>query len=171
MKHLLFPNAYYDSTFDIDYKALKNRGYLGLLFDIDNTLTIHNVKAEKKETRFFDYLHRLGFRTVVMSNNSKDRVEPFAKLLGTSYISRAQKPLSWGYRKAMDMIETNADNTIFIGDQLYTDIMGANIAGLKSILVRPISSHEASWIKLKRIIEKPVISLYEMSHKKNYINF
>ena len=171
MKHLLFPDAYYDSTFDIDYKALKKRGFLGLLFDIDNTLTIHNVKAEKKEARFCDYLHRLGFRTVVMSNNSKDRVEPFAKLLGTSYISRAQKPLSWAYKKAMDMIETNKDNTLFIGDQLYTDIMGANIAGLKSILVRPISSHESSFIKVKRIIEKPVVSLYELSHKKNHINF
>ncbi len=171
MKHLLFPDAYYDSTFDIDYKALKKMGFLGLLFDIDNTLTIHNVKAEKKEARFFDYLHRLGFRTVVMSNNSKDRVAPFAKMLGTSYISRAQKPLPWGYRKAMEMIETNKDNTLFIGDQLYTDIMGANIAGLKSILVRPISSHEASWIKMKRIIEKPVISLYEVGHKKNNINF
>ena len=69
------------------------------------------------------------------------------------------------------MIETNKDNTLFIGDQLYTDIMGANIAGLKSILVRPISSHESSFIKVKRIIEKPVVSLYELSHKKNHINF
>ena len=63
------------------------------------------------------------------------------------------------------------EDTIFIGDQLYTDIVGANRAGVKSILVRPISSKEAFWIKMKRVIEKPVIAAYEMTHKKNVITF
>ena len=63
------------------------------------------------------------------------------------------------------------NNTLFVGDQLYTDIVGANVVGLKSILVRPISPKEAFWIKLKRIIEVPVIALYKINHKKNDINF
>ena len=171
MRHILFPDAYYDSTFSIDFKELRSKGYKGLLFDIDNTLTMHNVHAQEKEIKFFEHLRSLGFKTVVMSNNSKERVAPFAKLLNTRYISRAQKPLSWAYNKAMDMIGTSIEDTIFIGDQLYTDIVGANRAGVKSILVAPISSKEAFWIKMKRVIEKPVIAVYEMTHKKNVITF
>ncbi|MBS4899684.1 MAG: YqeG family HAD IIIA-type phosphatase [Clostridiales bacterium] len=171
MKHVLFPSAYFDSTFAINFRELRSKGYNGLLFDIDNTLTMHNVRAQEKEVNFFEHLKTLGFKTVLMSNNSKERVEPFARLVNTKYISRAQKPLSWAYNKAMDMIGTSVEDTIFIGDQLYTDIVGANRAGVKSILVHPISSKEAFWIKMKRVIEKPVIAAYEMTHKKNVITF
>lgn len=167
MRHILFPTAYFDSIFSIDFVHLRKKGYLGLLFDIDNTIAMHNVHATEKEIKFFEHLKKLGFRTVVISNNNAKRVEPFAKKLKTSYIAKAQKPLSWAYNKAMDMIETTTENTIFIGDQLYTDIVGANRSGVKSILVNPISKREAYWIRLKRGVEMPVIKLYEVFHKKN----
>ena len=171
MTNFLYPGAYVDSAFTIDYKKLWEKGFRGLLFDVDNTLTMHNVEAEKREANFFVHLRKLGFKTVILSNNKKERVEPFAKLLKTPFIHRAHKPLSRAYIKAMKMIGTNVNNTLFVGDQLYTDIVGANVVGLKSILVRTISPKEAFWIKLKRIIEVPVIALYKINHKKNDINF
>ena len=169
MRSLLFPDAYCDSAFKIDYKKLWEKGIRGLLFDVDNTLTMHNVKAEKKEAKFFEHLRKIGFKTVVLSNNSERRVAPFANMLKTPYIHRARKPSSKGYRKAMDMIGTDIHNTLFVGDQLYTDIVGANRVGLKNILVRPISSKEAFWIKIKRIFEIPVIAMFEAGHKRNHI--
>lgn len=171
MKRVLFPDAYYDSVFHIDYKKLWKEGIRGLLFDIDNTLTIHNERAEKKEAAFFKHLRKIGFRTVLISNNSKKRVEPFANMIKSPFVSRAKKPLSSGYLRAMHMIGTNISNSLFIGDQLYTDIIGANRIGLKNILVRPISPKEAFWIKLKRIFEIPVITMYETRYKKNNLSF
>ncbi len=167
MKKLLFPGGYFDSAFSIDYKKLWDKGFRGIMFDIDNTLTVHNERAEKKEADFFKKLRKIGFRTVVLSNNSKKRVEPFANMLKTPFVSRAKKPLSSGYLRGMHMIGTNISNTLFVGDQVYTDIIGANRIGLKNILVRPISSKEAFWIKFKRIFEIPVIAMYEATHKRN----
>ncbi len=171
MKRVLFPDGYFDSAFHIDYKKLWDKGFRGLMFDIDNTLTVHNERAEKKEAAFFKYLRSIGFKTVVISNNSKKRVEPFANMLKTPFVSRAKKPLSSGYLRAMHMIGTNIKNTLFVGDQLYTDIVGANRIGLKNILVHPISPKEAFWIRIKRVFEKPVIALYEASHKRNVYLF
>ena len=92
-------------------------------------------------------------------------------MLKTPFVSRAKKPLSSGYLRAMHMIGTTVSNTLFVGDQLYTDIMGANRIGLKNILVRPISPQEAFWIRIKRIFEIPVIAMYEATHKRNDLLF
>lgn len=171
MKRVLFPDGYFDSVFDIDYKKLWEKGFRGLMFDIDNTLTVHNERAEKKEAEFFKKLRKIGFRTVVLSNNSKKRVEPFANMIKSPFVSRAKKPLSSGYLRGMHMIGTNVSNTLFVGDQVYTDIVGANRIGLKNILVKPISTKETVWIRMKRIFEIPVLTMYEATHKKNLLLF
>lgn len=169
MKRVLFPDGYFDSVFSIDFKRLWEMGYRGLMFDVDNTLTVHNDRARKKEADFFKYLRKIGFRTVILSNNSKGRVEPFANHLKTPFVSRAKKPLSSGYLRGMNIMGTNVTNTIFIGDQIYTDIVGANRLGIKNILVKPISPKETLWIRMKRIFEKPVLSMYEAKHKINVL--
>ena len=171
MKRVLFPDGYFDSVFDIDYKKLWEKGFRGLMFDIDNTLTVHNERAEKKEAEFFKKLRKIGFRTVVLSNNSKKRVEPFANMIKSPFVSRAKKPLSSGYLRGMHMIGTNVSNTLFVGDQVYTDIVGANRIGLKNILVKPISTKETVWIRMKRIFEIPVLTMYKATHKKNLLLF
>lgn len=169
MKRVLFPDGYFDSVFSIDYIKLWEMGYRGLMFDVDNTLTVHNDRARKKEADFFKYLRKIGFKTVVLSNNSKVRVEPFANHLKTPFVSRAKKPLSSGYLRGMNIMGTNVTNTIFIGDQIYTDIVGANRLGIKNILVKPISPKETLWIRMKRIFEKPVLSMYEARYKTNML--
>ena len=171
MKRVLFPDGYFDSVFNIDYKKLWDKGIRGLMFDVDNTLTVHNERAEKKEAEFFNKLRKIGFRTVILSNNSKARVEPFASMLKTPFVSRAKKPLSSGYLRGMHIMGTSVSNTLFVGDQVYTDIVGANRIGLKNLLVKPISPKETLWIRMKRIFEIPVIAMYEAAHKKNKLLF
>ena len=81
------------------------------------------------------------------------------------YVFKADKPSAKGYLKAMKRLNTNKENTIFVGDQLFTDIWGANNAHIHSILVKQIAKHEEIQIILKRILEKPIIWLYTRKHK------
>lgn len=102
----------------------------------------------------------------MLSNNKEPRVKNFAKQLGIKYIYKAGKPKPSGYRTAMEMLGTDTKNTLFVGDQIFTDIIGANLTGIRSILVAPIDPHEEIQIVLKRFIEKPVIACYKRHLKK-----
>ena len=103
---------------------------------------------------------------VVLSNNKEPRVKSFAKQVGIKYIYKAGKPKPSGYRTAMERLGTDTKNTLFVGDQIFTDIIGANLTGIRSILVAPIDPHEEIQIVLKRFIEKPVIACYKRHLKK-----
>ena len=86
--------------------------------------------------------------------------------LSLIHIYKAGKPKPSGYRAAMERLGTDTKNTLFVGDQIFTDIIGANLAGIRSILVAPIDPHEEIQIVLKRFIEKPVIACYKRHLKK-----
>lgn len=98
-------------------------------------------------------LRALGFRYCFVSNNQKPRVEPFAKAV-EDFIENAHKPAVKNYKKACQVIGIDLDRTIFIGDQLFTDIYGAKRAGIRTILVKPIHPKEEIQIVLKRYLEK-----------------
>ena len=100
-----------------------------------------------------------------MSNNRKKRVEPFAASVGAQFIEMAAKPSRKGYERAMERLGTNTGNTVFIGDQLFTDIWGAKNAGLRNILVKPINPKEEIQIVLKRYLEKIVLHFYTKEEK------
>ena len=161
-----FPDEYLDSTYTIDFKKLYDRGYRGILFDIDNTLVPHGAPADKRAVQLFRKLRGLGFSCCLVSNNKKKRVEPFAKAVGAGYIEMAAKPSRKGYEKAMENLGTNRGNSVFIGDQLFTDIWGANRLGIQTVLVRPINPKEEIQIVLKRNLEKPVLYCYRKSLEK-----
>lgn len=160
-----FPDEYLDSTYTIDFKKLYDRGYRGILFDIDNTLVPHGAPADKRAVQLFRKLRGLGFSCCLVSNNKKKRVEPFAREVGVKYIEMAAKPSRRGYQRAMERLGTNPGNTVFIGDQLFTDILGAKNAGLKNILVKPIHPKEEIQIVLKRYLEKFVLHFYTKEEK------
>lgn len=163
-----YPTAYYDSAYEIDFALLKKKGYRGLLTDIDNTLVGHGAPANDASNAFFERLHAMGWKTCVISNNGPARVEPFAEASGCSYICNAGKPGLQGYRRGMELIGTDLNDTIFLGDQLFTDILGANRAGMKSILVHPVEKDFLFHIKLKRLGEaiiKPFCFRYLKRHQ------
>lgn len=160
-----YPSEYVDSTYEISYKALKEEGIRGVVFDIDNTLVPHGAPADERAVKLFEVLRELGIRTCLLSNNKEPRVKSFADAVGSRYIYKGGKPSRKGYRKAMDRMETDCSSTVFIGDQLFTDIWGANRTGIRSILVKPINPKEEIQIILKRIPEKLVLRCYEKQKK------
>jgi hypothetical protein len=93
-------------------------------------------------------------------------VKPFHDEVGAEYIHKAGKPKPGNYRKAMERMHTNEQNTIFIGDQIFTDILGANLAGIRTILVEPINPKEEIQIVLKRYLERLVLIFYRRHRKK-----
>ena len=162
-----FPDEYLDSAYVIDYEKLYREGYRGLLFDIDNTIVPHGAPADARAKKLFETLRTLGFRYCFVSNNQKPRVEPFAKAVEGNFIENAHKPAVKNYKKACQVIQTEPDRTIFVGDQLFTDIYGAKRAGIRTILVKPIHPKEEIQIVLKRYLEKIVLYFYQKEEGKN----
>ena len=165
MAKFLFPSEYYDSTYSIDFEKYYRMGYRGLIFDIDNTLVPHNAMHDDRSRELFKRLKNIGYKICFVSNNKEPRVKECNKEVGGDYIYKAGKPKAAGFNKAMIKMGTNTENTLFVGDQLFTDIWGANNAHLHSILVNQIDKKEEIQIVLKRILEKPIIRLYLMHHK------
>lgn len=161
----IFPYAMNKDAYSIDYEYLRKKGYNGIIFDIDNTLVEHNEPATEKAVVFFRRLHALGYKTAVVSNNKEPRVRAFAEKTGCGYVFKAGKPSSRGYIEAMNKMSTGKKDTFVVGDQLITDIWGANNTGLKSVMVRRIAAHEEIQIHLKRIPEAVIVWLYRLTHK------
>ena len=167
MLEMFYPGRYEVSTYVIPFDHYHARGIRGVIFDIDNTLVNHNAPADNQAMELFAYLHQLGMKTCLLSNNKEPRVKSFAEKVSSAYIHKAGKPETAGYKKAMEKMGTDRESTIFVGDQLFTDIYGANRAGIYSILVKPMNPKEEIQIVLKRYLEKPVLYFYKKQcHRK-----
>ncbi len=160
MFNMFFPDDYVDSTYLIDFKQLYTLGYKGIIFDIDNTLVPHGAPADERSLQLFENLKKIGFQTILLSNNKEGRVKMFNEQIGSAYIYKANKPSPVNYHKAMETMKTDRNSTIFIGDQLFTDVWGAKRAGIRSVLVKPINPKEEIQIVLKRYLEKIVLYFY-----------
>lgn len=161
-----YPGEYVDSTYGIDFKGLYEEGYRGIIFDIDNTLVPHGEPADQRAKELFAQLKELGFSCCLLSNNKEPRVKMFNDEVQVSYIFKAGKPKVAGYEKAMEVMGTRRENTIFVGDQIFTDVYGANRTGLRTFLVKPIHPKEEIQIVLKRYLEKIVLFFYKKRLKK-----
>lgn len=161
-----YPNETQNSTYVIPFEEWKEKGYKGVIFDIDNTLVCHDADADERSKALFCRLKELGFSTMLLSNNKEPRVKRFAKQVGSAYIYKAGKPGRKNYIKAMMELGTNPGNTLFVGDQLFTDVWGAKRCGIYSILVKPIHPKEEIQIVLKRYLEKIVLFFYYKKIKK-----
>lgn len=152
-----YPKEYYESTYEIPFEAYYQKGYRGVLFDVDNTLVEHDQPVTPRAKKLFERLRETGFETCVISNNKDYRVKPFADAVHTDFVYKAGKPSPRGYQEGMRRMGTDVSTTLFVGDQIFTDVWGANRAGIYSILVRQIARHEEIQIVLKRILEKVVL--------------
>lgn len=162
-----YPKEYLDSTYVIDFESLYQAGYRGILFDVDNTLVPHDAPADERSIALFERLHEMGFSTCLISNNREPRVTPFANALKTLYVYKAGKPKRRGYEEGMRRMGTQRSNTLFVGDQLFTDVWGANRAGMHSILVKPMNPKEEIQIVVKRYVEKPILYCYRRRKRKD----
>jgi len=156
-----FPDEYLESTYKIDFEEQYRKGYRGIIFDIDNTLVPHGAPSDQRAEKLFEDLKKMGFQCCLLSNNQYQRVSSFNEKIQVHFIENAHKPSRKNYLKAMELMGTDREHTLFVGDQLFTDVYGANRAGLYSILVRPMNPREEIQIVMKRYLEKPVLYFYK----------
>jgi HAD superfamily phosphatase (TIGR01668 family) len=165
-----YPKRIADSAYTIDYEKLYREGYRGILFDIDNTLVEHDADASDRAVKLLLRLKKTGFKICLISNNKKERVVRFNSQLRLNYIYDAHKPSRKSYIKAMKIMVTGIKNTVFVGDQLFTDVYGANRIGMMTYLVKPIHPKEEIQIVLKRKLERIVLYYYRKDMKKKRVN-
>ena len=165
MLQLFYPFEYVDSVFAIDYKKLYEKGYRGIIFDIDNTLVHHGDDSNEKVDQLFKDIHQAGLQTLLLSNNEEARVQRFIKNIDTLYICDAEKPKRSGYEKAVKDLKLDRRKIVFIGDQVFTDIFGANRCRIATILVKFIRMKGETKIGKRRQLENFILSFYKKSKK------
>jgi HAD superfamily phosphatase (TIGR01668 family) len=150
------PVSYYPNIFDIDYQTLTKQGIKSLFFDLDNTIIAYDEqKIDEKSFKLLKTLEK-DFDIVIVSNSHKARVKLAASTL--PYVHFAKKPLKFGLKKAIRMVNRSKDEVVLIGDQIMTDVYGANRLKIKSILVKPIKKSSDKWItSFNRFIAKIIL--------------
>lgn len=156
---LFYPTVSVDGLNDITIELLQNLKVKALFLDVDDTLAIHGSQTPLDGSiEWVKLLSSYGIKLVIISNNFNRRVSPFAAKFGIPYMSFAKKPLPSAYKKAKNNldIKLTSSECAIVGDQIFTDILGANLCGMKSILVDPVSDRKTITSKIKRKLESNI---------------
>ena len=163
---LFLPNIILNSVTEVTYELIDKMNIKGLLVDADKTLAYYG-KNEPLEgvAEWLALMKKKGIKMVIISNNYKKRIRPLADNLGIKYfVANAFKPTPLGIIRALRKIKIKRKNVAVIGDQIYTDILGANICGLKSIYVIPKNDKDVFHSKFVAFMEKIHIKRYYKKH-------
>jgi len=162
MLNQFVPDIYKKSIYDIDYHKLKKNGIKCIIFDLDNTIAPINVKSPKKKVKdLIEDIKVLKIKIIIVSNSTKTRVEPFKDILCVDSAYFSLKPTKRKYKKILKIYDFKDTEIACIGDQLLTDILGANRMGFTSILVNPIGTIDFAMTKINRLIEGTIYNLLE----------
>lgn len=162
----LYPKLYLDNLQQITIELLKKYQIKALILDVDNTLINYEKQMPKGTKKWCEDLKKEGIAFCIVSNtNQKEKVEQVANQLEIPYFYFAMKPLKKGFQKAIEIFGLKEENIAAVGDQIFTDIWGANRSHLFSILVKPIEKKDILITKLKRPIENWIIQNYEKNIK------
>ena len=147
------------ATTDITPELLAERGIRLLMLDFDNTIVPYttDVPTPRMEQWLLDMV-KSDVQICVVSNSINDRVKRFCGKYGIPCITHAKKPFTKGIRECLDKFGVPASEAALVGDQIFTDTLGANSAGVTSILVKAIDNHNF-WLKARHVLEKPFIYL------------
>ena len=153
------PKEFVTSVFEITPEKLSNLGIKGIITDLDNTLVEWDrPDATEEIAQWLKEMHAAGIQVIIASNNHEERVKRFAAPLGIPFIYRAKKPLGAAYYAAMKEIRLKSNEVAMVGDQLLTDIMGANRLKLYTFLVRPVAESDGFVTRFNRFIERRVFN-------------
>ena len=154
---LFKPTFWLKNVLEIDKQFLKKNRVRALVLDMDNTLSMHDdPAAEDGVMDWLDEMRRLGIKMRVVSNNNSKRVAPLAKALGLEYTAHGAKPLTFGVNRAVRAMRVKKSQTLVVGDQIFTDVMAGNLAGIRTVLVEPFHLENKWTFKLKRRVESLV---------------
>lgn len=152
---MLQPTYFACKVTDITLEFLTSEGIKGIILDVDDTLVARKVSTpDSSVKKWIENLKENGIKVILLSNNMKKRVKPFAEKIGVSFISFGMKPLTSGLKKAIKEISCEKSNVLVIGDQIFTDILASNIFKVRSLLVEPITENKTLLFKIKRFFEK-----------------
>lgn len=161
-EEMLYPNEYLNSVKDISIELLEKNNIKGLILDVDNTLINLDRKMPAGVSDWAKDLKNKGIKICILSNSNKiEKVSAVAKIIGVPYIFFGKKPLKAGFLRAKEILKLDNKNIAVVGDQIFTDIVGANRCNMFSILVKPIEEKDYLLTKIKRPIEKLIINKYE----------
>ena len=165
---ILYPKLYLNNVKEITTNILNKYNLKGLALDVDNTLIDYDKNLLEGAEKWAENLKSEGIKLCILSNsNHKNKVENVAKKLNIPYIYFAKKPLKKGFKKAKEMLNLEAKQIGVVGDQILTDVIGANKSNMFSILVKPINEKDIFITKIKRPIEQIIIKKYLKQAKKS----
>ena len=158
---VLFPDEKANSVDDIDYERLVSSGIKAIIFDLDNTLALWGEdELEQEIVDLFDFLTSIGLRVGIMSNTKRQEIQDFVLKLPFPHLFNANKPRSKGFKLMLDKLGVSAEKTVMVGDQLFTDVLGANRLDIYTIRVDPLDTdHEYRLTKINRIGERFLLRL------------
>ena len=157
MPFSLLPKVIAPALTDVDGALLSRLGVELLMLDFDNTIVPYTTSVPTQEMeRWLDWVKHSGVQVCVVSNSHKERVKVFCRHYGIDCITHARKPFSQGIRQCLERYGIPARQAALVGDQIYTDVLGANRMGVTSILVSAIHNHNF-WLKARHVLELPFI--------------
>ena len=157
MPFSLLPRLMTDSLTDLTPELLREKNVRLLMLDFDNTIVPYTTDVPTADMeRWLSRMNASEIQICVVSNSHKDRVPAFCQARGIDCITHAKKPFSKGIRECLEKYGIPAGQAALVGDQIYTDTMGANCAGVASILVEAIHNH-TFWLKARHVLELPFI--------------
>lgn len=154
---LLQPTVSVNRVTDITAELIRAMKADTILLDVDNTLATHG--SQEPFAGSIEWTHSMrkaGLKIIIVSNNYPDRVAPFAEKYDLPFLCRAYKPLPSGYYRAAGMVGAKRRQVVVVGDQIFTDIIGANFSGMKSILLTPEKEEDSLSFRIRRQLEKPL---------------
>ena len=147
---ILKPDIKLNRVTDITCEILNKYGITALILDVDNTLsTHHGQQLTYGLEAWLDEMKKGGITLLVISNSKEKRVKPFCEKIGLSYISLALKPLPFGFLRAIKTVKLKREGIGVVGDQIFTDCLGGNLVGIKTILLDPILPEDGFSFKIR----------------------
>ena len=162
-----YPDYCVESVRQLDEQFYKTNNIKAVIFDIDNILVTHTTATPPRDILdYFSRLEQWGIKFAIASNNKKQRVEHFCRNLGIPYVYRAYKPRRTPLKKLAAQLGTPCENICLVGDQLFTDMFGANRVGFVSVLVTALGENETGFVSFKRVFEKMIMKKYNESRSR-----
>lgn len=158
---MIYPREYVDNVRKISIDLLKKNNIKGLILDVDNTLIDFSKNMPDGTKEWINKVKEQGIKCCILSNSNKlEKVSNVAKELDIPFIYFAKKPLKFGFNKAKKMLNLQSTEIAVVGDQIMTDVIGANRSKMFSILVKPIEEKDYLITKIKRPLENIIIRRY-----------
>lgn len=150
----LKPEYFVDTIYDIDFDILRRDGINTILLDIDNTIVpFKTTTPEKKVIEWIELVKKEGFKICLVSNCYPRRAHIISGKLDLPVIYMAKKPFKKGVVASLELVNSKSNEAIMVGDQIFTDVFAARLAGVKSILVEPMTTSDFFMTKIYRVLE------------------